>query len=41
MATFERLKSIVMKQLGVKDEEVVPRATVDYLKGLGVDDQAL
>ena len=35
MAIYERLKSIVVKQLGVRDEEVVPRA--DFVDDLGAD----
>ena len=38
---YERLKRIVVKQLGVKDEDAESIATVqdavDYLKDLGVD----
>ncbi|MBA7519785.1 Acyl carrier protein [subsurface metagenome] len=35
MVIYERLKRIVVEQLGVKDEEVVPSA--DFVKDLGAD----
>ena len=35
MVIYERLKSIAVKQLGVKDEEVVPRA--NFVDDFGAD----
>ena len=35
MAIYERLRKIVVEQLGVKDEEVVPRA--DFVDDLSAD----
>ena len=39
MAIYERLKRIIVKQLGVKDEEVVPRA--DFVDDFGADSLGL
>ena len=35
MSTFERVKNVIVEQLGVKDNEVVPEAT--FQEDLGAD----